>query len=548
MKQTKKWLGLIIAFALILTTVKTIPAAAQSSPVNSDGAVLDWTADICKVPGEWGNTTTSPIIIGDSIYAACDNYLYKLEKATGKIEAEIELAEYINYSYTLTYGDDMIFVPINNGKVQAVSTKTDKSLWVSESFDGFQSNSPLTYENGKLYSAIAKDSYDSNTWEYLGSEGYVFCLDTADGDSSKTSETKKVLWKSDLDKEGHYWAKPTISGNYVLVGTDASSIFVFEKSTGELKSSIPVNGQIRSGILKDPDAAYFYAVTKSATLYRFKINSDGSYEELSSLDLTPADANATSTNCTSTPTILNGNLYLFNSYTNAAYETTGLASVVTADMKIIRQIPLNRSFSQSTALVIPAKLGAEVYFTQNNNPSGIYHFKDFDNTKIDTIFEPETNLQQYCCSSVVTDENGTLFYSNDSGTIFSVGKKLEPSPNPSPSAIPTVSEVPSKTPAANNIGSTSASVKKPEKVKKLTVKKSGKKVIIKWKKVSGTVKYQVMVKKGTGKFKKLAVTSKTSLKSKLKKGSYKIKVRAYQLANGQKIYGNYSSVKKLKIK
>lgn len=83
------------------------------------------------------------------------------------------------------------------------------------------------------------------------------------------------------------------------------------------------------------------------------------------------------------------------------------------------------------------------------------------------------------------------------------------------------------------------------KVKLSSAKNVKKKSIkIKWKKVTGAVGYQVACGK------KRKVTKKTSLtiKKLKKKKKYAVKVRAYMLVDGKKVYGAWSKTKKVKVK
>lgn len=108
--------------------------------------------------------------------------------------------------------------------------------------------------------------------------------------------------------------------------------------------------------------------------------------------------------------------------------------------------------------------------------------------------------------------------------------------------------------AALNLGDQSK-VTKPGKVTITSaVNKSGKKVSLKWKKVKGVSGYQICYATNS-KFsssKKTTVKSSSTSKSitKLKKNkTYYFKVRAYSLdKEGNKVYGSYGSVKKVKIK
>lgn len=111
-------------------------------------------------------------------------------------------------------------------------------------------------------------------------------------------------------------------------------------------------------------------------------------------------------------------------------------------------------------------------------------------------------------------------------------------PQPSPSAGPSPTPVP---PKKITVGTS--------QVKKVKVKKKTATVTIK--KVKGAKGYQIQYSRtGKGKkFTKSKVTSKTSCPlKKLKKGTYRIKVRAYKLdGKGKKVYGKWSKAKKVII-
>ena len=131
-------------------------------------------------------------------------------------------------------------------------------------------------------------------------------------------------------------------------------------------------------------------------------------------------------------------------------------------------------------------------------------------------------------------------------------------PTATPTAVPTSTQepttTPTATPTANNPQPANTTVAKPGKVKISSVKNSQKKTIaLKWTAVSGVKGYEIQVAqdKKFSKGLKKKNTSGTSLKiKKLKKGKkYYIRVRAYSTGtDGSKVYGDWSPVKKVKIK
>ncbi len=108
-----------------------------------------------------------------------------------------------------------------------------------------------------------------------------------------------------------------------------------------------------------------------------------------------------------------------------------------------------------------------------------------------------------------------------------------------------------QTPEASTSSKT-VKVKAPSKVKLTSAKNGkGKKLTVKWKKVTGAKGYQLqyaMNKKF--KKKKSVQTKKTkyTIKKLKKKKTYYIRVRAYKMNGKKKVYGKWSTVKKVKIK
>lgn len=94
-------------------------------------------------------------------------------------------------------------------------------------------------------------------------------------------------------------------------------------------------------------------------------------------------------------------------------------------------------------------------------------------------------------------------------------------------------------------------VTKPAKVKIKAAKKKGKKVTLKWKKISDAAGYVVYMKTNSGKFKAVKTVKKAkTVKAviSLKKGNkYSFKIRAYKLDEETNVYGAYSKIKKVKM-
>ncbi len=72
-----------------------------------------------------------------------------------------------------------------------------------------------------------------------------------------------------------------------------------------------------------------------------------------------------------------------------------------------------------------------------------------------------------------------------------------------------------------------------------------------WKKVSGASGYEIYMKTGNGKYKKIKIVGNAKTLSFTKSGlskkkSYSFRIRAYTKVDRNKVYGAYSNVKKVK--
>ena len=86
---------------------------------------------------------------------------------------------------------------------------------------------------------------------------------------------------------------------------------------------------------------------------------------------------------------------------------------------------------------------------------------------------------------------------------------------------------------------------------KMTLKRSGNKVKLTWKKVKDADGYEISMKTGKGKYKIIARKGKAARsyrKTVKSKKTLFFRMRAYRKAPDGKLYGKYSAVKKVKIK
>lgn len=394
-------------------------------PDSADNAVLNWAT---KVGKSWNDGPSPVAIVGDDIVYTSGDKLMRMNKETGVIDSVVGQRAGTN-SYAIqpvTYADGMIFSAFNGG-VQAFDAKTLESLWVYKDSVGGQAISPIYYNDGYIYTG-----FWSSGWSETDSGNFV-CIDVKDEDPTKTDEAKSAKWTY-TNVGGFYWAGAYATDKFIVVGSEngtddnsPSKVRTFDKETGKVIDSKEAVGDIRSSVSYDKDTDAYYFTTKGGYLYKAEINADGKFTKLDSIALGGAS--------TSTPTILNGRAYV--GY-GAFGQNSGIA-VIDLDSFEIAYKAKTKGYPQTSGLGVVNKDGYNyVYFTENASAGAIRYVKDKKGvTKVldpqiegsteyaPSLFTP-TGAQAECAvADLIADENGTIYFKNDSGYIMAVGSEVE---------------------------------------------------------------------------------------------------------------------------
>lgn len=477
---------------------------------------------------------SDPVITDDRIYVACKDTLYELNK-NGVVLRTFTLAASINSVSRMSLHENRLFIPLSGGTVQCVDIQAMSSLWTSESF-GLQSLTSTFYQKGFLCAGTTNAS---------GTDGLYYCLSETDGSTQWVYRGEQPC--------GYYWSG-AVSGkdgtDYILFGGDDGMLISHSLSTDtvydtyDLSSCTASHGKIRAGVTYDIQTDAFYTTTNDGYLYQIKMNEDGGFQSVSALPLFPDRSLTTNNiNCTSTPTVFNGRIYV------CSYDgTQGQISVVNAaSMKMIYSASTAECHDiKSSPLVCTGYAKNEnknrvyVYFTQNSLPGGVYYIEDDEtaiSAQVRTLFLP-VDGKQFCLSSVAADTDGTLYYSNDSGTLFAISEGYASEPQITPPPDPTTSDPSTPIPPASILPSPAApdsspsadavvKPKKPGKIKytKKKQKKNRYRVTFTWKKGQNSDFTQIVIQGKTAskkRYKRKLGTFRQKITATLKKGTYKI--------------------------
>lgn len=392
----------------------------------TDNGELAWAEDL-RTPEEMETKTgiyaSDPLIIGGKIYIVTASFpklwtarltsaslarLQVRDRETGKVEREVTLGTAMNSTCRPVYADGIIVVPLAGGFLQAVSAKTLDTLWVVPAYTEGESVSTLTVEGDYVY-APTFGEYQSQ----LTHSGSV---------RRYNLHTGALAGAMDNDKTGYYWAGGVAASDFFVIGDDSGVIRVFTADlTNEVSSIKLSDASIRSSLVYSN--GYIFAVThKDGTLHKLKIDDAGKVTKIASARF--ADES------TSTPTISDGRAFIGGVDGDYRSRNGVLAVIDLATMKVQKILAADggKIPGEIKSAPLVSVQGGEtyVYFTLNlaegypyTSGGCLYRYRLGD-SEASVLFQPGSGQIEFCMASVICDEEGNLYYTNDSGHLFKI--------------------------------------------------------------------------------------------------------------------------------
>ena len=389
-----------------------LPSASQADSVS-----LKWKR---KLGEGWDAAPSVQIIVDNAVIVMSGTNIYKLDPETGETLLSGELVDAPNWGYTPpSYAGGMILCPLNGGVIQAVDAKTLASRWVYRDPLGGQSLSPITVSEGYAYTGF---------WNGESRDANYVCLNITDEDPTRPDEEKESVWTL-RHKGGFYWAGSVIVGDGVIFGGEDgvsgggdSTLYAVNRLTGKVISAValPGMGDQRASVAL-ADGRVWFTVQEG---WFCSLAVDEETGALSDLRSSRFEGQSTST-----PILYKGRAYYGVGSGISAAGSSGAMVVADAEtMAELYRVPL-RGYPQGSLLLSTAREEQGelcFYATYNDLPGGISMItidpEDATGAKatVTELFEAE-GCEEYCISSLICDEGGTLYYKNDSGNVFAVG-------------------------------------------------------------------------------------------------------------------------------
>ncbi|MGN8893746.1 InlB B-repeat-containing protein [Collinsella sp. HCP28S3_E9] len=392
------------SWALNLLTEEQQKAGASASA--SDPIVANGKVYLVTGASVWGGKTWNAV-------------LNEIDPETGSVVRSLELGSSMDSTCRPVIAQGIILIPLSGGYLQAVSAKTFKTLWYSDAF-AMQNQSSLTVDGDYVY---------INTLDCWSANGN----DVQNGTVRRINiHTGAIAGSASVADGGYYWSGGLMVNGYYVVGGDFGQVRVYSADLSKLVGSIKLSGgNIRSALTVHD--GYIYAVTRDdGTLHKLTIGSDGSITEAAKVQFA---AYSTSTPVFSGKYAFIGGTTVNNWKAKAKAKATakGLLSIIDLSDMSVKQITKadgeELGFeSKGTPLVSTHDGETYVYFTLNgakgNWPNyttggGVYMYKLGD-AEATEVFVPGSGYANYCMASVVCDQFGNLYYTNDSGHLFCV--------------------------------------------------------------------------------------------------------------------------------
>lgn len=293
-------------------------------------------------------------------------------------------------------------------------SSTINGAWESDGINGNKIESDgFSYE-------LSYVSNDPNTKYDNGTGNYPTSPNAPHPDKATGSDTTSYV-----KNEGNTSAAtsaPTSSNNAALswkkaYGNDAGVLTAVDPATGKTVSALKLSSAIRSTVISNNAETETYVTTNDGTLHKISVAPNGSLSELGTASF--------ASKSTSTATLFQGNLFVGG----CAADYTGTLSIVdAATMQVKHSVSLPFEVKSAPLVAKAADGNTYAYFTCNgaegtwpNYTSGggawVYCLETNTATK---LFDATGSMANWCTKSIVMGADGTLYWTNDSGTLFAL--------------------------------------------------------------------------------------------------------------------------------
>lgn len=333
-------------------------------PISAENTELAWKQQY-GVSGDDNNRVSDGILVEDYLCCFQGRTLMYLDKQTGACVKSVQMTTPGNSAFNKPlYAAGMIFVPLNNGRVQAFNAKTLESLWIYTDTVGGGVGTALRYDDGYLYVGFT--------------DGNLVCLSAADEEPDKTDEKKAAVWRK-YDSGGFYRTGVYTGDTYLYACSSSGAVYCLDKRTGETvqKLALPAEAGAASTAVCYADGNLYFA-TEKGYLYSIGLTED---EKLDTGRMNRLDLNGT---VYGTPLVYGGRIYVgsaaMDSYgtVHSPYYLNVVQEAEDGQLSLAYRMELAACPKSTATLTTAGETagGVRVYLTTDSPSGSIYLLRD----------------------------------------------------------------------------------------------------------------------------------------------------------------------------
>ena len=371
--------------------------------------------------GTYPSVVSHQVISGDYVYFVRRDTLYKAQRATGKIVGQATLDSTLSHTTRPLVVNGLVVVATDDGHLTAFSLDSLERVWRSEDLSGasaYQTLATLTASHDGTSVVTGFTQMQSGK----GSRGDFVCVDLTDG------SIKWALRGSEEQKSSGYCGSgAAAAGSDFIVGNESGDVVLLDGKTGSVKSKLNLGSSVRAGVIpyqvnSETGDGTYSTVTHDGTLHVF---------EKRGSELVARGSVKFAGSSSSTPTIAGKKAFVGGMVDLEDKGQSGVLSVINLDtLKIERTVHAGEGEVNGAPLVSKQGEKTYVYFTVNDPVGGVWRYvlgdsdvsghNTSDRDMLTHIYVPEDAYKNFGTSPVICDAQGNLYYTNNSGALFSL--------------------------------------------------------------------------------------------------------------------------------
>ena len=371
--------------------------------------------------GIYPSVVSHQVISGDYVYFVRRDTLYKAQRATGKIVGQATLDSTLSHTTRPLVVNGLVVVATDDGHLTAFSLDSLERVWRSEDLSGasaYQTLATLTASHDGTSVVTGFTQMQSGK----GSRGDFVCVDLTDG------SIKWALRGSEEQKSSGYCGSgAAAAGSDFIVGNESGDVVLLDGKTGSVKSKLNLGSSVRAGVIpyqvnSETGDGTYTTVTHDGTLHVF---------EKRGSELVARGSVKFAGSSSSTPTIAGKKAFVGGMVDLEDKGQSGVLSVINLEtLKIERTVHAGEGEVNGAPLVSQQGEKTYVYFTVNDPVGGVWRYvlgdsdvsghNTSDRDALTHIYVPEDAYKNFGTSPVICDAQGNLYYTNNSGALFSL--------------------------------------------------------------------------------------------------------------------------------